>query len=114
MDQDQKKELALWKELSEENRQRAKQLRTLQHSLERIATRLESMRVADYVESFERPWKLILNNLLIGAARGLGFAIGTTVILALLIAFIRQLIAANIPFLTELLRDFITLIRSAS
>jgi len=113
METDPKKEFALWKELTEENRQRAKQLRQLQTSLERIATRLETMRIADYVESFERPWKLILNNLLIGAARGLGFAIGTTVILALLIGFVRQIIAANIPFLTELLRELISLIRSS-
>lgn len=114
MEVDYKKELSTWKELTEENRQRAKQLKQLQSSLERIATRLEAMRISDYVESFEKPWKLILNNLMIGAARGLGFAIGTTVILALLVAFIRQLIAANIPFLTELLRDFVALIRSTN
>ena len=101
------------KELAEENRQRAKQIRQLQNSLERIATRLEAMRVAEYVETFEKPWKLIVNNLIAGAARGLGFAIGTTVILAILIAFIRQLIAANIPFLTDLLRQLISLVKSS-
>lgn len=113
MDIDHKKELAAWKELTEENRQRAKQIRQLQNSLERIATRLEAMRVAEYVETFEKPWKLIVNNLIAGAARGLGFAIGTTVILAILIAFIRQLIAANIPFLTDLLRQLISLVKSS-
>lgn len=111
---DQKRELASWKELTEENRQRAKQIRQLQNSLERIATRLEAMRIAEYVESFEKPWKLIMTNLIAGAARGLGFALGTTAILALLIAFIRQIVAANIPYLTEVLRQIMTMIRSTN
>lgn len=112
MDINEKKEIAVWKELREENRHRAKQLRQLQSSLERIATRLETMKVAEYVESFEKPWKLILTNIMIGAARGLGFMIGTTVILAILIAVVRQLIEANIPVITELLKHLIYLVKS--
>ena len=111
MDIDYKKELAQWKELTEENRQRTKQLKQLQSSLERISTRLEAMKVADYVDSFQKPWKLIWINILIGAARGLGFAIGTTVILAVLIAVVRRIIEANIPFITDALIQMIHFIK---
>lgn len=44
----------------------------------RLANELERSRIAQYTELLNRPWKLIGLNLLSGAARGVGIAIGFT------------------------------------
>ena len=108
--EDKKKPTAFAK-LSRTEKQKAHQM---MNRLERIAMRLEALRVADYMETLERPWKLIWTNLIAGIARGLGFAIGTTVILAILIAILTRIVEANIPFITEWLKEFLMLLTPAS
>jgi hypothetical protein len=51
--------------------------------LRRLADRLEAMRIADYLELLGKPRKLVLTNFIAGIARGLGFAIGTTIVFAI-------------------------------
>jgi len=74
--------------------------------LEKLLQHLESLRIAEYMDLLERPAKLILINFIAGMARGLGIAIGATVIFAVLLSFLHQLILLNLPgiggFIAEL------------
>lgn len=76
--------------------------------MERLAHHLESLKIAEYVQLFERPFRLIVLNFVAGLARGLGIAIGATLIFALMIDFLRRLIMLNIPgignFIAEVMR----------
>lgn len=76
--------------------------------LERLVIRLEAMRIADYMEMLERPARLIFTNFAAGIARGLGIAIGASLVFALLLSFLKQLILLNIPgiggFIADILR----------
>jgi len=65
--------------------------------LEKLVHHLESLRIAEYMDLLERPVKLILINFIAGIARGLGIAIGATVIFAVLLNFLHQLILLNVP-----------------
>lgn len=65
--------------------------------LEKLVHHLESLRIAEYMDLLERPVKLILINFIAGVARGLGIAIGATVIFAVLLNFLHQLILLNVP-----------------
>jgi hypothetical protein len=65
--------------------------------LQRLVHHLECMRIAEYMELLERPGKLILINFIAGLARGLGIAIGATVIFAIVLNLLHQLILLNIP-----------------
>lgn len=78
--------------------------------LERLANRLEAMRIADYMDLLEKPRKLILTNFVAGVARGLGFAIGTTIIFAIVVETLRRLILINIPVLSDYLVELIKFI----
>lgn len=75
--------------------------------LERLAHHLEAMRIAEYMELLERPFKLIMVNFIAGLARGLGIAIGASLIFALTLELMRRLILLNIPgignFIAEVL-----------
>lgn len=76
--------------------------------LERLARYLEKMNVAGYVELLQRPARLLFINFAAGLARGLGIAIGATLVFALMLEIMRRLILLNIPgiggFIAEVMR----------
>ncbi len=78
--------------------------------LERLARHLEALNIADYLESLERPRKLIVTNFIAGISRGLGFAIGTTIVFALVIEILRRIILLHLPFISASLIDFLQLV----
>jgi hypothetical protein len=65
--------------------------------LERLALYLEKMNVAGYVELLQRPARLLFLNFAAGLARGLGIAIGATLVFALMLELMRRIILLNIP-----------------
>lgn len=79
-------------------------------ALERLADRLEAMRIADYLDLLEKPRRLIITNFVAGIARGLGFAIGTTIVFAVVVEVLRRIILINIPLISDYLVDIIRLI----
>lgn len=78
--------------------------------MDRLARRLEAMRIADYMELLEKPRKLIFTNFIAGVFRGLGFAIGTTIVFAVVVEFLRRIILINIPLINDYLVQLINLI----
>lgn len=81
--------------------------------LEKVAMRIEKMRLGDYINNMNRPSKIIMNNLLGGISRGVGLTVGATLVIALLFKLLSILISMNIPYLTEVLQDIVSEIRSA-
>ena len=78
--------------------------------LEKLVVRLESMRIAEYMELLEHPGKLILINFIAGLARGLGIALGATVIVAILLEILRQLLLLNIPGIGNFIADIVQIV----
>lgn len=76
--------------------------------LTQLVHHLEAMRVADYVELLQKPHKLIALNFLAGLSRGLGIALGATLLVALVLNFLQRLLILNIPgignFVAEIIR----------
>lgn len=56
--------------------------------------------------------QIIARNFCIGMARGLGFFIGGTVIIGLIVWTIQSVISMNIPYLTELFKQLLTIIKT--
>lgn len=80
--------------------------------MRRLADRLEASRIAEYLELLEKPRKLLVANFLAGIARGLGFAIGTTIVFAVVVEALRRLILINIPLISEYMIELIRLIEA--
>ena len=76
--------------------------------LERLTALLERMRLEEYLEYLGDARRVARRNLLIGVCRGLGYAVGFSVLGAMLIVLLRGLVADNIPliggFLAEVIR----------
>lgn len=78
--------------------------------MEKLVHHLESMRIADYVEMLQRPTRLILLNFVGGISRGLGIAIGATIVFALMLQFLRRLILLNIPGIGSVIADIVHIV----
>jgi hypothetical protein len=81
--------------------------------LERLVDRLEAMRVADYMELLQRPARLIFTNFVAGIARGLGIAIGASLVFALVLSFLKQLILLNIPGIGGFIADIVRFVETS-
>lgn len=77
----------------------------------RLANELERSRIAQYTELLNRPWKLIGLNLLSGAARGVGIAIGFTFFAATIIYVLQPLGALNLPIVGDYIADIVRIVR---
>ena len=79
--------------------------------LDKLAQRLENSGVAEYVRLSQNMPKVLLLNFLSGIARGLGFTLGTAIVLAILYKILSTLISMNIPYLTEMLKELIIMFK---
>jgi hypothetical protein len=82
--------------------------RLLIEKLEQVSADLENASLAEYVEMLKRPRRMLYVNLLAGMARGLGMAVGFTVLGALFLFILTRSFIANLPlvggFIAELVR----------
>jgi len=75
--------------------------------MERLMGTLERMRLDEYVEHISNRRRLVLDNLLYGVFRGLGFTLGFSVLGALLAVLLRSLVVDDIPLIGGFLAEVI-------
>ncbi len=80
--------------------------------LQKVADRIDKMKLGDYVNYVNRPGHIIWVNLLGGIARGVGLTIGATLVIAVLFKILSILISMNIPYLTEILQDIVQIVKT--
>lgn len=82
--------------------------RRLFEKINDISIAMEKMKLAEYVELLRKPKRLLALNFMAGIARGLGTAIGFTLLGALVIIFLRELNILKLPviggFIAEIVR----------
>lgn len=84
----------------------------LRDRIEQLSVNLEKMKLAEYVELLNNPWRLMYVNLLAGLARGVGAAIGWTLLAAVLLAVLRVLVLANLPLIGGIIADLVRLVQN--
>ena len=75
--------------------------------LEKLTAALERMRLEEYLEYLSDERRVARRNLMIGACRGLGYALGFSVLGAVLAALLRALVVDNIPLIGGFLAEVI-------
>ncbi|MBM7867570.1 hypothetical protein GTO89_12670 [Heliobacterium gestii] len=82
---------------------------------ERIATLavdMEKIRVAEYVDLFNDPKRLLYLNFLAGMARGLGMTIGFTVLGAVALLILRELVVLNLPLIGGFIAEVVRMVQT--
>ena len=80
--------------------------------IDELGIALEKMKLAEYVELLNRPSRLFYINFFAGVARGLGMAVGFTILGALLIYTLQRLQLLNLPFIGELIAEIVKIVQS--
>ncbi len=76
-----------------------------QAQAELLLQRLDNAGLTEYVKLSQKTSKILWLNFLSGIARGLGFSIGATLVLAVVYKILARIISMNIPYLTDLLQQ---------
>jgi hypothetical protein len=74
--------------------------------IKKIAKDMEHTTIADYIQLLNSPRKLIVTNFIAGLSRGVGLAIGFTIIASVIVYLLNALVTLNIP----IIGNFITYI----
>ncbi|MBU0573978.1 MAG: hypothetical protein KKH83_05835, partial [Candidatus Margulisbacteria bacterium] len=70
-----------------------------EEKLGHLSQLLERSRIDEYTSMIRRPWRFFFFSFIAGLVRGLGFAIGMTIIFAILVYFLTKVLAGiiNMP-----------------
>ena len=70
-----------------------------------------SRQIEDWIRR-ECGWKRLLKEMALGAARGIGFSIGFTVLGALLLYILQSIALANLPIIGRFLAELVRIVES--
>lgn len=83
-------------------------LRTLSNKIMELSLNMEKMKLAEYVKLLDNPRRLLYVNFLAGLGRGVGIAVGFTILGAVVLYLFQMLVRLNLPlvggFIAEIVR----------
>lgn len=89
-----------------------KQLLRIDRRLKRLERALIRMRLEEIVPTLSNPKRMLWTNLLGGIARGLGIAIGFSILGALLILILQDIAANNVPVIGDFIAQIIRIVET--
>lgn len=84
---------------------------SLEERLARLTWAIEKMNLAEYTALLRSPWRLVFVNFVAGAARGLGMAIGFTLLGALVLYVLQSTMVRNLPWIGQFIADIVKLVQ---
>jgi hypothetical protein len=88
-----------------------KAVELLRQQVIRLATNMEKMKLAEYVDLLHSPWRLLWVNFTSGIARGLGIAVGFALLGALLVIILRWLVELNLPLIGGFIAQIVIIVQ---
>ncbi|WP_028307430.1 DUF5665 domain-containing protein [Desulfitibacter alkalitolerans] len=88
--------------------------KSLEEKLSNLAYMLEKAQIREYVSLLEDPKRLIYMNFLAGVARGLGMAVGFTLLGALALYLLQKVVLLNLPLISDFIADIVRMVREQS
>ncbi|HBT46880.1 MAG TPA: hypothetical protein DEA73_03205 [Peptococcaceae bacterium] len=83
----------------------------LKEKIEDLLLALEKANLAEWVELYRRPLRLLYLNFLAGLARGLGVAVGVTILGTLVLYLVRELALQNLPVIGKLIAEIVRVVQ---
>ncbi|MEW5785903.1 MAG: DUF5665 domain-containing protein [Bacillota bacterium] len=84
--------------------------RDLLVKLGKLAQDIEKFNIAEYVALLNNPRRYLFINFLGGIARGLGIAIGATLLAAVLLYFLQRIVMLNLPVIGDFIAELIKIV----
>ncbi|WP_102411580.1 DUF5665 domain-containing protein [Beduinella massiliensis] len=87
-----------------------KRMRLLIGQIERLTKNAEKLRLSEYLQYVSDTKRLLWVNFVSGVARGFGFAVGFSILGALLIVLLQRITVDNLPVIGEFLAEVIRVV----
>lgn len=91
-----------------------KDIKELQSEVEYLATIVHGSQFTEYLDLINDTRKLIIMNFIFGLTRGLGMAIGFTLLGALALYLLKQIIVLNLPLISDFIANIVRLVQAQS
>lgn len=88
-----------------------KLLKILLSKINNLSVKMEKMKLAEYIKLLDNPWRLMYVNFISGLARGVGIAIGFTILGAVVLYFLRILVVLNLPLIGDFIAEIVRLVQ---
>ncbi|MDD4658437.1 MAG: DUF5665 domain-containing protein [Eubacteriales bacterium] len=79
--------------------------------LQRVSQNLEKFNLAEYMELLNNPRRYVMINFVGGLSRGLGIAIGFTILGAIVMMLLRRLMYLNLPLIGDFIADIVLIVQ---
>lgn len=79
--------------------------------LDKISLNMEKFKLVDYVYYLEHPRKMLFANFLGGLARGFGAAIGFTLLSAVAIYLLQEIVMWKLPVIGKIITDIVNIVQ---
>lgn len=86
-------------------------LNDLGDKVAKLTQAMEATNLAEYIEMVRNPWRMAWINFIAGLARGVGIAIGFTLLAALVLYLLRQLAILNLPLIGNFIADIVEIVQ---
>ena len=90
------------------------QRRRIKEQIEELNRKLEATKINEYVELMGNTKKLLWKNFISGISRGIGIAIGFTILGAIVLIILQKIVLLNIPVIGKYLKDILDIIETTS
>lgn len=78
--------------------------------LQELVAHLERMNIGEYVQMLQDSKKVIYINFIAGLARGIGMAVGFTILGALVVYMLKQIVLLNLPIISEFIANIVRMV----
>jgi hypothetical protein len=86
-------------------------IESLKDKIDELSLNLERMKLAEYVELLNNPKRLLMINFISGLARGLGTAVGFTLLGAIVLYILQRLVVLNLPVVSDFIATLVQLVQ---
>lgn len=86
-------------------------LTEIKKQLNKMSEMMEKMKIADYVELMQSPYRLLWLNFVGGLARGFGMAVGFTLLGAIVIYILQRAVFLNLPIIGNIIAHIIKIVQ---
>lgn len=84
----------------------------LNENIKVLSKNIDKLKLGEYIEMLNRPKRIAYLNFLWGLWRGLGMAVGFTLLGAAVLYFLRYLVALNLPLIGGFIAEIVKIVQS--
>lgn len=83
----------------------------LSQQMKRLSENMEKFNLAEYMEMLNNPRRYMMINFIGGLFRGLGTAIGFTILGAIVIMILQRVVVLNLPIIGDYIADIVVIVQ---